>query len=422
MNYQFKPTIVFISALTLGFLLFAAAPMAAVNYPILLSGYAWSDNIGWISFNCANNNSCVISNYKVEIDDAGYFKGYAWSDNIGWIGFEAADVSGCPSGSCRATFNPDTGDINGWARVISCRYNPDPTACGGWDGWVSLSGSSPDYGVSVDLATGKFEGYAWSDLAVGWINFGTSLAGGGVYIKTDAPFVELRANGSIDSVNIGAGQEATLTWNIANVALGSCSKISVPTDQNWNNLNLAVNDSYIIFPTQTITYTLSCAGAGGEVSDSVVINVVSGGGEEEEELLPVKSFSVSASPPVGIAILDEEGETCASDAGNAVSTITILPFGGFGEDVSLSITDWGGLSNYLYTEAGRTYPNGYNFSRNPLTGSYYESGSIFDVCVKPNTPKGSFTVNLKGSSLTKGDRYDNVTVNIIITDPGWKEI
>ncbi|MEK7596231.1 MAG: hypothetical protein AAB564_01640 [Patescibacteria group bacterium] len=402
-------------------MLLATLPVDAVDYPIPLSGYAWSDNIGWISFNCTNNNSCVISNYKVEIDSAGYFRGFAWSDNIGWISFEANDVSNCPSGSCRAAFNPETGDINGWARVISCRYNPDPTACGGWDGWVSLSGSGPDYGVSVDLATGKFEGYAWSDLAVGWINFGTSLTGGGVYIKTDAPFAELRANGSIDSINISAGGEATLTWDIANVALESCSKTSVPLDQNWNNLNLATNDSYVIFPAQTITYALTCTGAGEEVSDNIVINVVSGGGEEEEELLSVKSFSVSADPPVGIKILDEEEETCSSDAGNNTSTITVLPFGGFNENVSLSITDWGGLNNYLYIGAGRTYPSGYNFSRNPLASGYYESGSIFDVCVKPNTPKGNYAVNLKGGSPTKGDRYDNVIVNILITDPGWKE-
>ncbi|MBI2627925.1 MAG: hypothetical protein HYW71_00605 [Candidatus Niyogibacteria bacterium] len=406
--------------LAIGFLLLAIVPAKAINYPVSLSGYAWSDNIGWISFNCANNNSCITSNYKVEIDSAGYFKGYAWSDNIGWIGFEPGDVSGCPSGSCRAIFNPETGDISGWARVISCRYNPDPTACGGWDGWVSLSGSNPDYGVSVDLATGKFEGFAWSDSPVGWINFGASSMGGGVYMKTGAPFVELRANGSIDSINISAGGEATLTWERENVTLESCLKTSVPLDQNWNNLDLASNNSYVVFPNQTVTYTLTCVGGEGEVSDNVVINVVSGEPPPEEELPAVKSFSVIANPSVNITILNEEGETCASDVGNSTSTIMVTPFGGFNENVSLSITDWGGLSNYLYL--GGTYADGYNFSRNPLTSSYYESGSVFNVCVKPNAPKGSYLINIKGTSLTKGDRYDNVIVNIIISDPGWQEI
>ena len=52
-----------------------------------LSGYAWSDAIGWISFNCADPGVCAQSNYKVTIDASGYFHGWAWNDNVGWISF-----------------------------------------------------------------------------------------------------------------------------------------------------------------------------------------------------------------------------------------------------------------------------------------------------------------------------------------------
>jgi len=46
-------------------------------------GWAWSENIGWISFNGVN--------YGVNIDPAsGDFSGYAWSENIGWIKFDPA--------------------------------------------------------------------------------------------------------------------------------------------------------------------------------------------------------------------------------------------------------------------------------------------------------------------------------------------
>lgn len=47
-----------------------------------LSGYAWSDTIGWISFASSTNG-----NNKVEIDSNGNLNGYAWSENIGWIKF-----------------------------------------------------------------------------------------------------------------------------------------------------------------------------------------------------------------------------------------------------------------------------------------------------------------------------------------------
>ncbi len=62
-----------------------------------LSGWAWSDNYGWISFSCKTGGSsgediCTTSNYGVKVAttttasyQAGEFDGYAWSENIGWI-------------------------------------------------------------------------------------------------------------------------------------------------------------------------------------------------------------------------------------------------------------------------------------------------------------------------------------------------
>src|SRR5690606_12033986 len=62
-----------------------------------LSGYAWSDNIGWISMNG--------SGYGISVSGSGTLSGYAWSDNIGWISANSADLSGCPSGSCSASID-----------------------------------------------------------------------------------------------------------------------------------------------------------------------------------------------------------------------------------------------------------------------------------------------------------------------------
>lgn len=66
---------------------------ASSNYQVLndgsgvLSGWAWNDQYGWISFNCSNNAGCGTSNYSVSIDSAGNFQGFAWNDAVGWIDF-----------------------------------------------------------------------------------------------------------------------------------------------------------------------------------------------------------------------------------------------------------------------------------------------------------------------------------------------
>src|SRR3989338_6862323 len=88
-----------------------------------LSGYAWSDNIGWVSLSG--------SNYGISIDNGGKLSGYAWSDNIGWITANESELSGCPQNPCRAKLNGNA--FSGWLRALSNG--------GGWDGWISLSRS-----------------------------------------------------------------------------------------------------------------------------------------------------------------------------------------------------------------------------------------------------------------------------------------
>lgn len=64
-----------------------------------LSGWAWDDGIGWVSF-CggAGTADCpgTIS-YQVSINSSsGIFSGWAWSEAVGWIGFNCAG----PPNSC----------------------------------------------------------------------------------------------------------------------------------------------------------------------------------------------------------------------------------------------------------------------------------------------------------------------------------
>ncbi len=61
-----------------------------------LSGWAWNDQYGWISFWCGNvtSSDCQKSNYQVWIDANGVFNNYAWNDVIGWISFNCLN-HGC---------------------------------------------------------------------------------------------------------------------------------------------------------------------------------------------------------------------------------------------------------------------------------------------------------------------------------------
>ena len=164
-----------------------------------VTGWAWSENIGWISFNCYNDydgdgtpeGRCIAdgyaSDYGVDIDKpTGLFSGYAWSENIGWISFGDYDgdgdidaddknIAGSPCApNCEARISTTTGEVSGWARALA--YGD------GWDGWIKLKGIALDaspYGVSLNTASSpsEFEGWAFGgddtdeEAVIGWISW-----------------------------------------------------------------------------------------------------------------------------------------------------------------------------------------------------------------------------------------------------------
>ena len=150
----------------------------------ILSGYAWSENIGWISFNCKNNNSCGKVDYKVKVNENKTLSGYAWSENIGWISFNASDLNGCPSAPCEARISDDNTKITGWARAIRPKI-PEGQTLGGWEGWIKLSGSGYGLGIteitpSPNSSVKKYQisGFVWGgggnsrdSAVIGWTKF-----------------------------------------------------------------------------------------------------------------------------------------------------------------------------------------------------------------------------------------------------------
>jgi len=150
-----------------------------------LKGWGWSSNIGHISLNCSNLNSCATSDYKVVVatttNTEGTMTGYAWSSNIGWIKFAGDATHPGP------TINLDTGAIEGWIRACAGTVNKDCTGADrtdGWDGWMKLSEPGSIYptgrsdgtgGLSYDKTRGYIVGYVWGGM-LGWITFNSTLA------------------------------------------------------------------------------------------------------------------------------------------------------------------------------------------------------------------------------------------------------
>lgn len=160
MEEYFRPkesAILFILVILLFFASIVISPknkrLAFAGDTISLSGYAWSDNIGWVSLSGPS--------YGLVADNNGKLSGYAWSDNIGWITSNQSELSGCPSNPCWAKI--DGSALTGWLRALSHG--------GGWDGWISLSG--PGYGVTQNGTT--LSGYAWGSDVVGWLDFSPAV-------------------------------------------------------------------------------------------------------------------------------------------------------------------------------------------------------------------------------------------------------
>lgn len=137
-----------------------------------VSGWAWSENIGWISFNCTNTNSCGTVNYGIHINPGnGKFSGYAWSDNVGWLSFTSSDLAGCPSTPCETRLDFDTNQVVGWAKFLA-----GSPAAAGWDGWVRFQGAIPGTGETYGVTRGgsSLTGWAWGGDIVGWMKFSGS--------------------------------------------------------------------------------------------------------------------------------------------------------------------------------------------------------------------------------------------------------
>ncbi len=289
-------------------------------------GYMWGgvDNgtstgagIGWVSLNCIDSGNCGTSAYAVNIEPNGAFTGHAWSDTIGWISFEAADVSGCPIAPCDPSVDLVTGQVSGWVRAISVSRSGIDSKNGGWNGWIRLSDGKVTSSTSSAISyhpspkadgtrgstlvttdpknhqalVGYAFGGAYNDIksaVVGWLKFTGAYAdlGGSSDLMIEATPSTVAVNGLVavryfspthvnyksctatDSENPNTTWTATLAQNYLNTT-NTTNSASTP----WSTTKSGVTTSST---PKTISYTVTCTNeATGQIESKSASVVVS---------------------------------------------------------------------------------------------------------------------------------------------------
>ncbi len=227
----------------LGFLGAGSYVLSQVATPV--TGWAWSDNIGWVSLNCqtggANStNICATNNYGVS-NTGGALSGYAWSDNIGWIQF--GGLSGFPSGSgttaANATVSGST--ITGWARALAY--------ADGWDGWIALSGTG--YGVTTASCPTFNCNFAWGSDVIGWLSF--NLGAFPITVTTQAASTVVASGATLNGTITGTGG-ANAT--VRGFAYGTSATLTtgVATTATNGSFDVGAYSSNIVSLTPSTTY------------------------------------------------------------------------------------------------------------------------------------------------------------------------
>lgn len=152
-----------------------------------LTGWAWSSNTGWVSFN-STNVGAGGGGYSVTISTTtptgglGALGGYAWSGHVdaqgiksglGWISFNPADVAGCPNttgalNGCNPTIDMTTGKVTGWARVLSVK-NPLMVTSGSTGGSLATGYVASVFGGNIWTSTDG--GTTWVEKTASGVRF-----------------------------------------------------------------------------------------------------------------------------------------------------------------------------------------------------------------------------------------------------------
>lgn len=326
------------------------------------SGYAWGGGattngsgyggMGWISFNNLTDGSATDYGVNIPTTD-GSLSGYAWSENYGWVSFNGADLATCAPSLSQATRTG--GNITGGARILGIKDTVAAGNAGGFDGCISLSGS----GYGVTISGNSLSGYAWSS-DLGWIDF-TNVTNGSSSGSCPLPWGGTIANGA--SVTAYSSPSVTSPATCSSVSQTStCNNgILSPVSGSYTNQSCSVTGGSGICSTLPIVSTSGSswlvpaevtgikvwaigAGGGGPGGCSICFGGTTGGGGGAGGVA-YKTYTVSG------------GQTVNYTIGNAGTAGSNNSNGGNGNQTTVTIsgstiTGGGGIGGQLIAPVG----------------------------------------------------------------------
>jgi hypothetical protein len=268
-----------VAALALALII--SLPPHALSSGNSIIGYAWSDNIGWVSLSGGT--------YGLSTDNSGNITGYAWGDNIGWIR-PAQAGDGCPGSGATLT----GGSFAGWLRALNT----------GGDGCISLSGPSYQATTQSNSNYTTYADSAWGSDTVGWLifnasggqctptftctnNISTNSCNGAQQIcqngcdpstgtcnpgPTLAGCISANSNTCSPpqkSVRVRKGATASIYWNVVGVT--SCA-ITGSDGESWTSQPSTGTVPATAPINSVTTFTLSCDS--GAFTDQATVNMV----------------------------------------------------------------------------------------------------------------------------------------------------
>jgi len=225
-----------------------------------LSGWTWSENYGWFSWNSTSDGSATAYGANVSTSNkaaggTGNFSGNIWSENLGWVSFDRSVTGNPPSAPFNGGSGPiaqvdwATGKVTGWMRALvgceatpgvpvsSCSSSGAGAAAGGWSGWIKLSddGVGVWSGNGVKISANRLSGYAWGadadgtnpSVGLGWMDLDPMLGGvhlGPVIFVPPCTASDVPADGwgFCQAINQCVAPPATQS-NVPGVQVGQCT-------------------------------------------------------------------------------------------------------------------------------------------------------------------------------------------------------
>lgn len=229
----------------------------------------------------------------------------------------------------------------------------DPQA-GGWDGWISLSGSSPSYGPTKSGV--NFSGYAWGSDVLGWLDFSQVLYG-----VSSPPTVDSFTSSPANPIT--PGTDVTLTWASTNAA--SCDGSGA-----WSGSKATSGSEDVGSVAASQSYILTCHNFLGD-STPATVNVI----------VQDQDFSLAKTQDVSMVYYRSL---------EASTTITVLPQNGFSGNVIFSA---------LPASLGPV-PVTYTFTPPTLTSGQYGNGTVLTITAASQLDPGNYTVQVTADGGT----------------------